>query len=259
MKNKLRNIPITAVLFVFFMSMTSHAIAVALMEIRMARHDDFSRIVFEFKDDVPYQLSSDHGSGHISIIFDGATSNIPAPIIKENSVCIDDLAISQQNNHVTVDITISATSFHLNPFTIKDPFRMVLDISCLKDADVAPALSRPEPEQIIPLKQPDIAFADTPVEKPEPGIVMKGLTSATSDIQTSPSSEAAEFQKYLIVILAILSLIIIILAGIIIFRYRAAPEKSLQDSSAKKLKHSQDMLSSIDEKIREKLRTDGRY
>jgi hypothetical protein len=248
----------SVVLFVLCISITSHAIAVALMEIRMGRHDDFSRIVFEFKDDVPYQLSSDHVSGHISIIFDGATSNIPAPVIKENSICIDNLTISQQNDTVTVDIAVSTTRFHLNPFTIKDPFRMVLDITCLKDAAAAPAPSLPEPEQIIPVKPPDIVLSNNSIKKQKPDIVMKELISTASDIQPVPSDETAEFQKYLIAILAILSLIIIVLAGIIIFQYWAAPEKSLQDSTAKKLKHSQDVLSTIDEKIREKLRTDGK-
>ena len=255
----MRYIPIGVVLFIFFLSIASHAIAAALMEIRMGRHDDFSRVVFEFKDDVPYQLSSDPVSGHISIIFDGATSNIPAPLINENSVCIDNLAISQQNNNVMVDITVSATPFHLDPFTIKDPFRMVLDIRCLTDADALPAPSQPEPEQIVPVKPPDIVLPNNSIKKQEPDLVMKELTSATSDIQPLPSDETAEFQKYLIAILAILSLIIIALAGIIIFQYWVGPEKSLQDSSAKKLKHSQDMLSSIDEKIREKLRTNGKY
>jgi hypothetical protein len=253
MKKKSRNIPIGVVLCNVCLSSAGHAIAAVLTEIRMGRHDDFSRIVFEFKDDVQYQLAPDNGSSHISIIFDGATSNIPAPVIKENSICIDNLAIAQQENNLTVDIAVSTAHFRLNPFTIKNPFRMVLDITCLKEADAVPARSQPEPEQIVPAPAQGIVFSNNPLKKQEPDIAMKTVISAPADLRPLPADETAVFQNYLIVILAVLSLIIIALAGIIVFHYWAAPEKSLQDGSAKKLECSEDILSSIDLKIREKL------
>jgi hypothetical protein len=259
MKKKSRNIPIGVVLCVFIMSFTSHVTAAVLTEIRLGKHNDFSRIVFEFKDDVQYQLESDNASGHVSIIFHDTTSKTPAPVIKENSVCIDDLAISQEDKNLAVRIAVSATRFRLNPFTIKDPFRVVLDITCLEETKAVSARSQPEPGPAISDKPPAVVLSNNPAKKPESDIAMEEMISVPGDIQPLPSEETTVFQNYLIAILAVLSLIILGLAVVIIFQYWTTPEKSLQGGSAKTLKHSEDMLSSIDAEIRQKLRTHGEH
>jgi hypothetical protein len=259
MEKKSRNIPIGLVLCVFIMSSASHATAAVLTEIRLGKHNDYSRVVFEFKDDVQYQLASDNASGHVSIIFHDTTSKTPAPVIKENSVCIGDLAISQEDKNLAVRITVSAARFRLNPFTIKDPFRVVLDITCLEEAKAVSARSRPEPGPAISDKPPDIAMSNNPAAKPESDSAVEEMIPVPGDIQPLPPEEPTLFQNYLIAVLAVLSLIILGLAVVIIFQYRATPEKSLQSGNPRTLKHSEDMLSSIDAEIRQKLRTHGEH
>lgn len=254
MKKKLTNIFLCVGLCVFVLPLSTYAAAAVLTEIRLGKHTDFSRIVFEFKDDVSWHLTPDNGSGQVFIIFDGATSNILPPVIKENSACIKDLGISQQENTLTARIAVSTPRFQLNPFTINEPFRMVLDITCLEETKAAPAPFPPEPEPILSDVPSAIAFPNTPAEKQESDIVMKKTLSTPADHRALPPEKPAAYQNYLIAVLAVLSLIILGLAAIILFHYRGASEKHLHGGNAKTLKQSEDMLSSIDAEIRQKLR-----
>jgi hypothetical protein len=82
---------------------------------------------------------------------------------------------------------------------------------------------------------------------------MKAQAKAPADFRPKPADHITGVQSYLIAIFAVLSLVIILLAGIIIYQHRTAHEKNLQEGRAEKFEQSQDILSSIDIKIRKKL------
>lgn len=250
----LKDTTLYVVLCIFCTSLNSHAADALLTDIRMGKHKDFSRIVFEFQNDAPYHITPDHGSGRISIAFKGAATDIPASAVTADADdCIHALGMSPQDNDLLIDVTVSSARFQINPFALKEPFRLVVDITCLEEAETMAEPSRPEPEPIA------LGAADAPPisknlpKKQDPDI--SGTPSAVdpADVRPTPSDQHAGFQNYLIVLLAVLSLIIIFLAGFIIYQYRTAHEKLLQESSAEKLKRSEDVLSSIDVKIRKKL------
>jgi hypothetical protein len=253
MKKKLRDISICIALCIFCIPYNSLATDVLLTEIRLGKHDDFSRIVFEFQSDVQYHLTPDHVTGHISIVFDGARTHVPIPGIDEDSVCIDTLGVSQQETNLIVDIGVSTPRFQMNPFTLLEPFRLVVDITCQTEVVEMDQQPLSDPATVIPEKPHDISSANIPEKKQEPDITMKDLVEATAETRQIPFDKTAGVQNYLIVLLAILSLIIIVLAGIILYQYRTSHEKSLQEDSTKKFERSEDMLSSIDKKIRKKL------
>lgn len=254
MKKKIFNTPVSIVLAALLVSMSVHAMGAELAEIRVGRHADFSRIVFEFKGDVQHRISRDADSDRVSIRFDNALSNISAPAIAQGIACITGMSMTPQENDLMVNIALSTTRFQWNAFTIQDPFRMVLDISCPAEPVADPAPAAPVPEPIAPAPSVETAPSRQP-EMPPPPAVVEGKPSPPSmNVQPAPPEAAASHQNALIVILGALSLVIIALAGILIRQNRASQEKLLQNTGTARLKQTEEMLSSIDAKIREKLK-----
>ena len=229
--------------------------AAVLTEIRVGRHDDFSRIVFEFQDPVAYQLIPKDRSGHATMMFFDAVSSMAHPPILENSQCVEAVTISRQENALVADITLSGGQSRRKPFVIKDPIRIVLDVYCNEKTAVVPIPSPPDTRQTAPAELP--APSDLSVE-PNP---MQNSATAPKVIMAPPAripraaNENRTYQKYLVVILAALSLVILTLAGIMIYQNRTSRKKTTYDGAAIRLQKSEDMLFSIDAKIREKLRT----
>lgn len=254
MNRRLTHPPIRMVLVAVLICMTGRATAAELGEVRVGRHADFSRIVFEFKGEVRHYLSRDVESSRLSIVFEDAFSNIPAPAVPEDIACITDITMDRQENNLAVNVAVSTSRFELSPFTIQDPYRVVVDISCSAEATAAPAPSPPAAEPAPPAASAEPAPMPEPsLTPPAPVVAERKPSPPALNVQPAPPGSGNAHQNYLIAILGALSLIIIALAGVIIRQNRTSQAKLSQTAGGARLKQTEEMLSSLDAKIREKL------
>lgn len=232
--------------------------AAKLTAARIGRHSDFSRIVFEFEAPARYQVRQEEGAQRITVVFFDSSGDVAQPLAPANSSCITAAVIAKQDNDIVADITLSSPQFRLKPFIIQEPFRMVLDIYCRQAVEAAP-LSPQSAEG--PASNAIIAQSlESEDQKAQPrpqshGIRQIKMPASINEPVGRPAEKKFMFPKNMIALLAVLSLIIIILIGVIALQYRTRRGKSASDARRMPMKASNDMLVSIDARIREKLQS----
>ncbi len=223
-----------------------------LRKIRMGDHGKYTRVVCEFSAPVQYELSEDTAVGMVSIRFLETTPQLPDMPVPSMPDCIDTLSIVQDNGHTIAKISFAPKEVTLNPFTIRDPDRVVLDVFC--NAEPVAPVSLSEPGEIEPTP---ITVAETAKEKPvatrplieqaQPAIKVDQIAQ-----KQEPSSKRDNSQKYLLLLLAAITGTIVVLIALIIFQKRGLSESSLAGSPETAGK-ADDMMRAIDTKIKEKL------
>jgi hypothetical protein len=223
-----------------------------LRKIRMADHGKYTRVVCEFSAPVQYELSEGTADGIVSIRFLETTSQLPDMPVPSMPDCIDTLSIVQDSGHTIAKISFAPKEVSLNPFTIKDPDRVVLDVFC--NAEPLAPVSLTEPVEMEPTP---ITVAEPAKEKPvetrplieqaQPAIQVDQIAQ-----KKEPSSQKDNSQKYLLLLLAAITGTIIVLIALLIFQKRDLSESSMAGSPETEGK-ADDMMRAIDTKIKEKL------
>ena len=250
-----------------------------LRKIRMGDHGKYTRVVYEFSAPVQYELSEDTAVGIVSIRFLETTSQVPEMPVPRMPDCIDTFSIVQDSGHTIANFSFAPKEVSLNPFTIKDPDRVVLDVFCNAEPVASVPLTEPEetestpitvaepakekPVETRPLIEPGeteptpITVAEPAKEKP---VEMRPLIEqAQPAIQVDqiaqkqePSSKKDNSQKYLLLLLAGITGTIVVLIALLIFQKRDLSESSMAGSPETEGK-ADDMMRAIDTKIKEKL------
>lgn len=256
--------------FLFFPSVSTWA--AELRYIRIGEHKDYTRIVFEFRGAVVFDKPRIEGKGKAAVVFADTQTVLPKQILSGTTKRVDAITFIPQKPHLAVEITFPFPYFKINAFSLKDPERVVLDVTETKAApqgavseksaqkkaprrepkDVAthkkappkevastpkPALVQ-EPTQAI-LEEPaqpvqTAGKTESPVppaatEGPEPapeeqaGKLNTGITTPETTGQEEPAAVGANesgLQKYLLIILAAVSVVIVSLVVFIVFRKR---------------------------------------
>ena len=224
-----------------------------LKELRMGDHGRYTRVVFEFSAPVQYQLSENATAGIVSIRFLETTSQLPGMPVSDAPDCIDTISTAQDGSHTIATISFDPKEVKLNPFTIKDPDRVVLDVFCEAAPVVAP-VALAEPREIAPAP---ITVAEPAKEQPVAThpLIEQAQPSGKPDRiskKHEPSSKKDNFQKYLLLLLAAITGIIVVLIALIIFQKRNLSESHVAGKSDA-ARETDDMMRAIDTKIKEKL------
>ena len=223
-----------------------------LREVRIADHGTYTRVVFEFSAPVQYQLSENTAAGIVSIRFLETTSQLPGIPVSSAPDCIDTVSAVQDGNHTIANISFAPKDVKLNPFTIKGPDRMVLDVFC-QAAPVAP-IAPAEPRDIAPAP---ITVAEPAKEQPVATrpLIKQAQPSDKGDRiarKRESSSKGDNSQKYLLLLLAAITGIIVVLIALIIFQKRSLSESHVA-GNPDATRETDDMMRAIDTKIKEKL------
>jgi stringent starvation protein B len=222
---------------------------------RIGRHSSYSRIVFEFEEPAQYRIQEQKDIGRLAVVFFDSFGDVPQSLATENSRCIQAAVIAKQDEDLVADISLFSPRYRLKPFTLQNPFRMVLDIFCSEETDSTPL--PPESNKAAPVNassvQPPLpAPSESPSRPTRPLNQQNNIPLRMENFGPAPVKNSA-FQKDIIAILAALSLIIIILAGVIVLQHRSHPKNTGINAGRIRLKTSRDMLASIDAQIRDKL------
>lgn len=214
-----------------------------LEKIRVGDHDTYTRIVFEFSAPVHYQFSKDADAGILSVRFLETTSKLPPTRVPEAPDCVNTVSTIEDGNDIVANILFGPKEVRLSPFAIQEPDRVVLDIFCAEEpVAIAPP---PEPRDMAPV----------PVTVAEPLVNKWEATPSPVEqppLLKDPYPKNGYSQKYLLLLLAAITGVIVLLIALIIFQKRSLSE-SHSAGNSDTTGDSDDMVHAIDTKIKEKL------
>jgi hypothetical protein len=217
-----------------------------LREVRMGDHGKYTRVVFEFSAPVQYQLSENAAAGFVSIRFLDTTSELTGMPISGAQDCIGSVSALQDGSHLVTNIIFDPKGVKLNPFTIQGPDRVVLDVFC----EAAPVVTT------VPAEHRDIAPAPIKTAESSPEKTEATRPPVVEPAQISKKPEPVQkrdnSQKFLLLLLAAITGIIVLLIALIIFQKRSLSESHMA-GNPDATRDTDDMMHAIDTKIKEKL------
>ncbi len=249
-----------------------------LRNVRMGDHGKYTRVVFEFSAPVQYQLSENAAAGIVSIRFLETTSQLPDMPVSNAPGCIDTVSTIQDGSYTIANISFAPKEFTLNPFMIKRPDRMVLDVFCeaepvapvtlTETGEMTPAsITAAEPADMAPTPittAEPVDMAPAPITAAEPvketpiairPLIQQAQPASSVDPivkKREPSSKRDNSQKYLLLLLAAITGIIVVLIALIIFQKRSLSEGQVAENPDA-ARETDDMMRALDTKIKEKL------
>jgi hypothetical protein len=177
--------------------------AANLKYVRTAKHQDFTRIVFEFQNPTQFKEPVIYGQGKLSVAFPDSTTVLPRQIFYKTSQIqpVRSIEFSQKETLLTAVIKLSFSDFKLKAFTLPDPNRVVIDAykitpppgkieaeESLHAKPMAKESKEPEPNDPKSMPEESAATELTPITKKEP----KGIPGTSSVQQTGDNIEVKQ-------------------------------------------------------------------
>ena len=145
------------------------AMAAEIMEVRIGRHPEFTRVVFELDRAAGYRIErTESPSGAVELVVSLEATSIPRHL-KSSKTLIEQVDVAPSGPRSVARIKLSKDGLKLKEMILASPPRIVLDV--LSDAPVVtkvakaskpPVVAKPAPVQPKPEPKP------APVAKPEP-------------------------------------------------------------------------------------------
>jgi hypothetical protein len=103
--------------------------AANLKYVRTAKHQDFTRIVFEFQNTAQFKEPVIYGEGNFSVAFPDSTTVLPRQILYKTTQIqrVRSIEFTQKKTLLTAVIKLSFSDFELKAFSLSDPNRVVID------------------------------------------------------------------------------------------------------------------------------------
>ncbi len=240
-------------------AITVSAETATLNEIRVGNHGAYIRIVFELSSQAQYQLEEDTAANRISVQFLGANTTLSEKPDTPQSGCLEGLTTLKHDNYVSAYLNFNSGWNKLNPFILREPDRMVLDVFCGEGistdrsqtdnqveqaAQIQVTTSEDKPESPEPISaltnkpqvetetQPTVAKKPSEKELTTPSALetesqMQGANLTNSQavkplttIAVAPKKKDP-FQRYLLILLAAITGIIILLIALIVVQKKS--------------------------------------
>ena len=220
---------------VFMLSQLGWAQAANLRDVRTGKHEKFTRVVFEFQDNVLFENPEIKGKGKFSLVFLDSSTNLPhLTLLKTGPIqLVQSIELVQQKPNLVANVQLSFPYFILKAFPLSSPNRVVVDVyqvfspnekfeqegsfseKPLAETSTSPEekkLGKTDSSQAITL--PDIEKSETGETQPHENVVSK----KTSNQNTDKHPESANFanansmtQIYLLAVLNVLTGVIVVL------------------------------------------------
>jgi hypothetical protein len=180
--------------------------------VRTAKHENFTRIVFEFQNPTQFKEPIIHGEGKLSIAFPDSTTVLPQRIFYKTTQIqpVRSIEFTQKETLLTAVIQLPFSDFKLKAFSLPDPNRVVIDAykitsppskivseKSLLDESVDKELKTYEKKDLkaIPAESPMTEF--TRVVKKEPkGLLEKSLVKQPDDKFEIKKNAASDMIEY---------------------------------------------------------------
>ena len=114
---------------IFLLLQSGGAHAANLKYVRTAKHQNFTRIVFEFQNATQFKEPVIYGEGKLSVAFPDSTTVLPRRILYKTTQIqpVRSIEFTQKETLLTAVIQLSFSDFKLKAFSLPDPNRVVID------------------------------------------------------------------------------------------------------------------------------------
>jgi len=120
---------LTIIAALLLMLQSGGAHAANLKYVRTAKHQDFTRIVFEFQNATQFNKPVIYGEGKFSVAFPDSTTVLPRRILYKTTQIqpVHSIEFTQKETFLTAVIKLPFSDFKLKAFSLSDPNRVVID------------------------------------------------------------------------------------------------------------------------------------
>jgi hypothetical protein len=120
---------LTMIAALLLMLQSGGAYAANLKYVRTAKHQDFTRVVFEFQNAAQFKDPVIEGQGKFSVTFPDSTTVLPRRILYKTTQIqrIRSIEFAQKETLLTAVIQLSFSDFKLKAFSLAGPNRVVID------------------------------------------------------------------------------------------------------------------------------------
>jgi hypothetical protein len=275
---KTRMILIGLILFLWINS--GLAGAATLFDTRAGDHNNFTRIVFEFKNFVQFIQPVIKKDGKLSVVFPNTTTLLPDEIVYRETSKVDEIQLYQRDSHLAVNIALSVPNFEIKSYLLSNPERFVIDVYWMQTTPI----EKPLPPKIAFLEKAAVFEKTEEVEDKERGIektdevedkeqgvektdavespepVVKKITGIVKGSAIQPiekvsifSSSYSFLQTFFLAGLNHFTLVIIVLLCLILFRQIRVIDSAHLEYVPEPRRAPDDPITTIDEKIRQVL------
>lgn len=234
---KLRLMLIAAV--VFTLSQLGWAQAANLRNVRTGKHEKFSRIVFEFQDNVLFESPEIKGKGKFSVVFLDSSTTLPRlTLFKTGPIqLVHSIEFVRQKSNLIANVRLSFPYFILKSFPLSGPNRIVVDAyqvpslhenseqeESLHEKPLTETSTSPEEEELKKdfgkaadsqsLTLSDVEKSGSKETQPPEKVISNNVSNQIpeQDVGSSSSSNGnAMTQIYLLVVLNVLTSVIVVL------------------------------------------------
>ena len=210
---------------VFTLSQLGWAQASNLRDVRTGKHENFTRVVFEFQNNVLFENPEIKGKGNFSVVFLDSSTTLPRlTLFKTGPIqLVRSIKFSRQKSNLVADVRLSFPYFILKTFPLSGPNRIVVDAYQVSST---PEKSEQKELKNVPQKDLEKAAGSQPmtpsgVEKsglketqPSENAFSNKVPNQTPEKHVGPPSTAngnAMTQIYLLAVLNVLTGVIIVL------------------------------------------------
>jgi hypothetical protein len=241
---------LTMIAALLLMLQSGGAHAANLKYVRTAKHQDFTRIVFEFRNAAQFKEPVIYGEGKFSVAFPDSTTVLPRRILYKTTriQLVHSIEFIQKGTLLTAGIKLSFPYFKLKAFSLPGPDRVVIDAYLITPppSEIVPeeslhakpmAKESKEPETKDPKAMPEESPAKelTRVVKKEPKVIP----------EKSPVKKTGEnytLQTYMLVLLNFLTIVIVLLLSFNLLKKKSG-------INSKHVGKISDSLKTVDERI----------
>lgn len=158
--------------------------AADLSIVRTGKHENFTRIVFEFKNAVQFNSPEIKGKGRFSLVFLNSTTKLPRLTLYKTgkTQLVNSVEFVRQKSNLTAIVRLTFPYFILKSYPLSSPDRIVVDAYWMSSPP-----EKSEQKASLPDK-PVAKLLQTPEKKEIKNIVQKTSEKAAADASTAPLS-----------------------------------------------------------------------
>ena len=187
---KLRIMLIVAVIFT--LSQLGWAQAATLKDVRTGKHEKFTRIVFEFQNNILFESPEIKGKGNFSVVFLDSSTTLPRlTLFKTGPIqLVHSIEFVRQKSNLMANVRLSFPYFILKAFSLSGPNRIVVDAY-----PVSSASEKSEQKESLP-EEPLTETLTAPEQKELKNAPQEILEKEAGSQFTTPSGvEKSELKK----------------------------------------------------------------
>jgi len=136
-----------------------------ILDVRIGRHDEFTRIVFELDGQAPHQVKQKAGATELVIEL-GAGS--PAREILSNSDLVQSVRLEPKGGETTARVVLRTSRVRVSELTLESPSRLVIDVRPGEPVPLPAAAPAPKPAPPVVAKPAPAVPAPTPAPAAPP-------------------------------------------------------------------------------------------